>query len=152
MNNLFLLRKFPAPVNFDDKQKMATLIVHNLERKEDIVTQRNPTTIEMFAEIIKHGNAPNASQESKLLVSVAKLAKVLGPRSSKYAQKTISEVDYHEYSSVKLVIKAWIIKYYTLYDNKNHVIKTFNSKTKDRVAKGRGYKSPFHLVKLLHYI
>jgi len=135
VNNLFLLRNFPAPVNFDDKQNIAAVIVHNLEREEDIVTQRKPITIEMFVEISRHGNAPVASQEAKLLASVTKLAKVFGPRLSKYAQKTVSKVDYHDYPSGKAVIKAWIRKDYTFYDNKNGVIKTFNSKTKDRVAK-----------------
>jgi len=53
VNNLFLLRNFPPPVNFDDKQNMAAVIVHNLEREEDIATQRKPITMEMFAEIIK---------------------------------------------------------------------------------------------------
>jgi len=135
VNNLFLLRDFSPPVNFDDKQNMAAVIVHNLEREEDIATQRKPITMEMFAEIIKRGNASSASQETKLLASIAKLAKVIGPRSSEYAQKTISKVDCHEYPSGKTVIKAWIRKDYTFYDNKNRVIKTFNQKTKDRVAK-----------------
>jgi len=135
VNNLFLLRDFHPPVNFDDKQNMAAVIVHNLEREEDIATQRKPITMEMFAEIIKRGNASSASQETRLLASIAKLAKVLGPRSSKYVQKTMSKVDCHEYPSGKAVIKAWIRKDYTFYDNKNRVIKTFNQKTKDRVAK-----------------
>ena len=75
MNNLFLLRDFHPPVNFDDKQNMAAVIVHNLEREEDIVTQRKPITMEMFAEIIKRGNASSASQETKLLTSIEKKAK-----------------------------------------------------------------------------
>ena len=119
VNNLFLLRNYPSPVNFDDKQNMASVIVHNLERKEDIATQRKPITMEMFAEIIKRGNISSASQETKLLASIAKLAKVIGPRSSEYAQKTISKVDCHEYPSGKTMIKAWIRKDYTFYDNKN---------------------------------
>ena len=55
VNNLFLLRDFHAPVNFDDKQNMASVIVHNLEHEEDIATQRKLITMEMFAEIIKRG-------------------------------------------------------------------------------------------------
>ena len=113
MKNILLLRNFPAPVNFNDKQNMVAEIVHNLEREEDIATQCKSIPIEMFAEISRRGNAPSASQETKLLASAAKLAKVLGPRSREYAQKTISEVDYHDYPSGKAVIKAWIRNDYT---------------------------------------
>ena len=67
----------------------------------------------MFAEIIKRGNASSASQETKRLASIAKLAKVLEPRSSEYAQKTILKVDCHKYPSGKAVFKAWIRKDYT---------------------------------------
>jgi len=126
VNNIFLLRDFHAPVNFDDKQNMTSEIVQNSERKEDIATQCKPITMEMFAEIIKRGNASNASQETKLLASVAKFAKVLGPKSSEYAQKTILKVYCHAYPSGKAMIKAWIRKDFTFYDNKNRVIKTSN--------------------------
>ena len=54
VNNIFLLRDYPAPVNFDDKQNVAAVIVNNLECEEEIVTQRKPITLEMFAEIIRH--------------------------------------------------------------------------------------------------
>jgi len=45
------------------------------------------------------------------------------------------KVDYHDYPSGKAVIKAWIRKDDTFYDNKNRIIKKSNSKTKDCVAK-----------------
>ena len=54
---------------------MAAVIVHNLEREEDIATQCKPITMGMFAEIIKRGNASSASQETKLLTSIEKIAK-----------------------------------------------------------------------------
>ena len=38
VERLFLLRKFPSPVDFSDEENYTRTIVHNLEREEEIAS------------------------------------------------------------------------------------------------------------------
>ena len=52
---LFKLRDFPSPVNFQHKTNEVTIIIRNLKKEEDIATQRLPLDDKIHAELVRMG-------------------------------------------------------------------------------------------------
>jgi hypothetical protein len=103
---LFTLRGFPSPVDFQDETNWTRILVHNLEREEDIAKQRRPLNALILAEM--HAMAQKAGPDSVEAVScnVTSTGKELGWRSSEHSQAKEDEVSYHVYPSGKKVIKS----------------------------------------------
>lgn len=137
VETLFKLRGYKSPIVWDDDQNLAAMVVKNLEKQEEIANQRSSLTNEIFAELIRRGNEAEKGSEEWLVMMVAKLGKVIGPRISEYGQKTQSKVDVHEYPSGKKVVKAFTREDFEFFDTSGKRIRTFNSKTRARVGKVR---------------
>ena len=106
--NLFFLRGFPEPVDFADKSNMVSILVHNLEREEEIANQRAPLTNEIIAELKKmKDESPSPDSAQHVVFKVVCNGTITGPRAAEYGQKTQSKVEVHEYPSGTTVIKAW---------------------------------------------
>ena len=108
VNFLFEKRGFPAPVEFDNPQNVATMILNNLTSEEDVARRRSSITTPMYAEIIAQGERAEAGSKPWLLAKLASISKVVGPRACEYAQKTQQRIEVHRYpSGRKEVTKAW---------------------------------------------
>ena len=103
---LFTLRGFPSPVNFSDESNWSRILVHNLEREEDIAKQRLPLNNEIFAESIRMAKKPGRNSLEAVVANTEAAGKFLGWRSSEYSQPKQDSVDYHVYPSGKKVMKA----------------------------------------------
>ena len=137
VNNLFTARKFPPPVVFNDPSNDAVTVLKNLSAEEDVANRRGPITKAMYTEVVRLGQSEAVGTELWLLAKIASLAKVVGPRASEFAQSTQSRVDVHRYPSGKKVVKAWIRKDWLFYDKAGKKVRTFNKKTRSRIAKVR---------------
>ena len=118
MNELFKFFGQPPPVCFDTQQHMATILISNLAKEEDIANQRDPLTNEMFVDICRAGETRSASDEVKLFKKVTILARIVGPRSSKLFQEAQSKVDIYKCLSGKEVIIAHTREDYEFFDKK----------------------------------
>ena len=49
INDLFSMRGFPHPADFNDKQNMSARLFQALKEEEDVARQRDPTTTQTFA-------------------------------------------------------------------------------------------------------
>ena len=133
VNHLFTLRDFPAPCKFDDKENMIATIIHNLEREEDIATQRSPLTSEIFAELKRMADATPEDSPENAVFNIVCFGRITGPRASEYAQKTQTKVEQHKYPSGKEVIKAFVSDDFEFYDKKGRRIRTRTAKSLSRV-------------------
>ena len=71
------------------------------------------------------------------MTCAAKLAHIIGPRSSEYAQQTQSKVDVHGYPSRKQVVKEFTRFDFLILGKKGCTIRTFNNQTKGRIFEVR---------------
>ena len=101
VHKLFELRNFPSPVNFSDESNWIRKPVHNMEREEDIASQRKPVNDEIHAGLIKQAKKEDFTSLEAVVVDAASGGKASGWRSSEYSQTKPNEVDYHEYPSGK---------------------------------------------------
>jgi hypothetical protein len=76
---------------------------------------------------------------SDLLFDIMALGRYIGPCLSKHTHTTQDKVNHHTYTSVKMVIKAFIANNFILYNEKKRVVKDLN---KDSLQQAR-------IVKLL---
>ena len=82
---LFTLRGFPSPVNFSDDSNWSRILVHNLEREENIAKQRNPLNNEIFAENIRLVKKAGRNSLEAVVSNTEAAGKYLGWRSSEYS-------------------------------------------------------------------
>ena len=75
---LFELRNFPNPVDFSDENNWTTIIVHNLEREENIAKRRKPLNSKMFAKIIEQADQANEDGLEALVANVFATGRTLG--------------------------------------------------------------------------
>ena len=129
---LFLKRGFDSPINLEDKNEDALVLIHNREREETIAKQRKPLDTLIFAELILQGK--EGGTETWLVSKVTSLGRVIGPRAGEYSQKTQYKVEVHEYPSGKKEIKALTRNDFIFLDKSGRRISTFNSNTRARVA------------------
>ena len=101
VHKLFGLRNFPSPVSFSDESNWIRTPVHNMEREEDIASQRKPANDEIHAGLIKQAKKEEFTSLEAVVVDAASGGKASGWRSSEYSQTKPNEVDYHEYPSGK---------------------------------------------------
>jgi hypothetical protein len=133
---LFLKRGFDSPINLEDKNEDALVLIHNREREETIAKQRKPLDTLIFAELILQGKEEGAT-DIWLVSKVTSLGRVIGPRAGEYSQKTQYKVEVHEYPSGKKEIKALTRNDFIFLDKSGRRISTFNSNTRARVARVR---------------
>ena len=98
---LFTLRGFPSPVNFSDDSNWSRILVHNLEREENIAKQRLPLNNEILAENIRMAKKAGRNSLEAVVANTEAVGKFLGWRSSEYSQTKQDSVDYYEYPSGK---------------------------------------------------
>ena len=103
---LFILRGFPSPVDFDDETNWTRILVHNLEREEDIAKQRYPLDDKIHAVIMAMSKKAGPNSLVAVVANISNTGRFLGFRSSEYSQSKQDEVDYHEYPSSRLVMKS----------------------------------------------
>jgi len=105
---LFELRGHPNPADFADESNYTRMIVHHLEREEEVAKQRKPLDDKIFAEAKRM--ADNAGEDSLEAVcfNTTAVSRILGLRRSEHVQTKKDEVDYHEYPSGMKVIKSLI--------------------------------------------
>ena len=133
---LFRLRNFPLPVKINDKHADVNVILHNLEREEEIANQREPLTKEMFAAIIEEGKISPIGSKIWLICKFVILGRLVGPRGGEWAQKSRNKVDRHEYpGSGRKVVKAFTRSDFEFYDGRGQKITTFTQASKLLVVK-----------------
>ncbi len=119
VNTLFQLQNLPAPANLSDRTNMCARIILAREKEEDIAKQQSPITKEMFAALC---NLANKTSANLLEAVVADWLRITGLRCAKYAQKTQSAFDKHEYPSGKRVVKAFIPTDWTFYNSSGAIM------------------------------
>ena len=105
---LFALRGFPSPVNFDDPLNSITILVANQKKEEDVANQRRPLTLLIYAQLQKMAEEAGQDSLEACVFNIVSIGKTVGPRACEFAQKTQTKVKVHRYPSGKEVIKAWI--------------------------------------------
>jgi len=108
VSRLFALRGYPNPVDLADESNYTRLIVHHLEREEDVAKQRKPLDSKIFAEAKRMADEASEDSLEAVCFNAIAVARILGLRRSEHVQTKKDEVDYHEYPSGKKVIKALI--------------------------------------------
>jgi hypothetical protein len=93
IKTLFELRKYRLPINFNDKNNMAWVIVNNIIKEENKAKQHAPLDSIIFAKIQQSAcQSDNSDSDRSLFANIVTLARYIGPRVSKYTQTTQSKV------------------------------------------------------------
>jgi hypothetical protein len=108
INKLLSLRDFQIPANLSDRSNMCTKIVIAHELEEDIAQQQSPITTEMFVELQEQASRSHIDSLESVIFDLSCLIRVTGFQVAEYAQKSQTNVDEHEYSLGKQVIKAFL--------------------------------------------
>ena len=83
-SRLFILRNFPSPVDFSDETNWTRTIVHNLEREENIASQRKPLDNKIHAEIVKQAFTAGKDSLEAAVADVLSNGKATGWRASEH--------------------------------------------------------------------
>ena len=134
VNTLFELRRFPHPANFQLADNMSAIIIHNLEREENIARQRNSLDNDIFAQLQQLA-ARSASPDSveQVVFNMVAFGRITGPRAGEYAQKTLDKVEVHKYPSGKTVVKAFIKSDFDFFDKSGRRIVDLDEDGMDQV-------------------
>ncbi len=125
VNTLFKLRNYKPPIDFNDKNNMAGVIINNIIKKENIAKQCAPLDSIIFAKIQQPAqNSNNLNSDRSLFADIVTLAQYIGPRVSKYAQTTQSKVDHHTYPSGRQVINAFTAEDFAFFDRSRCRLRT----------------------------
>jgi hypothetical protein len=87
---------------------MCSKILLAREREEDIARQLSSITREMFTALLDLASKSPVDSLEAVIADWFILVRITGLRCAKYAQKTQSAFDEHEYPSGKCVVKAII--------------------------------------------
>ena len=126
---LFKLRDFPSPLNFQDKTNEVTIIISNLKKEEDIATQRLPLDDKIHAELVRMGKDSGVDSAEAVVSNIVSTGKSTGYRASEYSQKTQKKVDYYKYPSGKEVMTALNGNDVVFADSKGILFQIKNKKT-----------------------
>jgi hypothetical protein len=75
VNRLFELRKYRPPINFNGKNNMAGVIIHNIVKEENIAKQRAPLDSTIFTKIQQPAcKSNNLYSDHSLFVNIVTLA------------------------------------------------------------------------------
>jgi hypothetical protein len=117
VNMLFELRKYRPPINFNNKNNMAGVIINNIIEEENIAKQRAPLDSTIFAKIQQLAQkSDNSDSDCSLFANIVILTQYSGPHVSKYMQRTQLKVEYHIYPSGRQVIKAFTAMDFAFFD------------------------------------
>jgi hypothetical protein len=117
VNTLFELRKYRPPINFNDKNNMAGVIINNILKEVNIAKKRTPldsTIVAKIQQLACKSNDPDS--DCSLFASIVTLARYICPRVSECTQTTQLKVDYHTYPSGRQVIKAFTAEDFAFFD------------------------------------
>ena len=92
---LFALRGFPSPVNFDDPLNSITILVANQKKEEDVANQRRPLTLLIYAQLQKMAEEAGQDSLEACVFNIVSIGKTVGPRACEFAQKTQTKVEAH---------------------------------------------------------
>ena len=126
INTLFILCAFKPPVDINNENNMAGILINNLIEEENIATQRSPLNNAIFSQIQQAACiSNNPDSDHSHLSNIGTLSCYIGPRVSKFSQTTQSKVDYHIYPSGRQVIKALrMISPFLMQQNANSILLT----------------------------
>ena len=153
--NLFSLRGYSEPVDFTDRHNMASTIVYNLEREEEVANQRSPLTNEIIAELKKMAEESHPDSAQNVVFEVVCFGTITGPRAAEYGQKTQSKVEIHKYPSGTEVTKAWLDEDFTFFNKYNRRMRVMDESSlndvghmivKWRIQKNRQNGQPLKVV------
>jgi hypothetical protein len=100
INTLSKLRNYRLPIDFNDRNNMAGVIINNIIKEENIAKQHSSLDSTIFAEIQQTAQkSNNPDSDCSLFANIVTLSQNIGLQVSKYAQTTQSKVDYHTYPS-----------------------------------------------------
>ena len=88
---LFKLRDFPSPVNFQHKTNEVTIIIRNLKKEEDIATQRLPLDDRIHAELVRMGKDSRVDSAEAVVSNIVSTGKSIGYRAIEYPEYLNSE-------------------------------------------------------------
>ena len=112
-----------VPIILSDPNNMVSILINNLIKEEDIVRQRSLLDSKIYAKVLRRSNIScSPDSEQRTLFDVTTIGHYLGPRVSKCAQTTETNVDYHVYPSGKQVIKTFIANDFQFIDVNGQVI------------------------------
>ena len=106
VERLFILRKFSNPVDFSDEGNYTSIIIHNLEREENIANQRKPLDEKIHAELINLAKQSGPNSLEAAVADISTNGKESGWRASEHSQTKLHEIDYHTYPSGKKVMRS----------------------------------------------
>jgi hypothetical protein len=80
VNTLFELRNYRPPININDKNNMAGVIINNIIKEENIAKQRAPFDSTIFARIQQSAQKSNNSDsDNSLFANIVTLAQYISP-------------------------------------------------------------------------
>jgi len=123
INDLFSMRGFMHPADFNDKQNMSAQLFQALKEEEDVARQRDPITTQTFATMAKRAATAHRDSPEVVVFQFFCLIKILGLRKAEYAQKVQTKVEIHTYPvSNKKVVMAFIRKDWIFYNNQGRIV------------------------------
>jgi hypothetical protein len=118
---------YRPPINFNDKNNMAGVIINNIIKEENIAMHHALLNSTIFGKIQQSAcKSANLDSDHSLFVNIVTLAQYIGPRGSKCAQTTQSKVDYHTYPFGRQVIKAFTAEDFAFFDKSQCPFSTVN--------------------------
>ena len=124
VNALFVLRAFQPVVITSDSNNAPGIVIKNLEREEDIASQRSPLDSAIFAQIQRFSSkSKSQDSEDSLMMDLSCINRVTGSRMSEYSQTKGHTIDYHTFPSGAKVIKAFTADDFVFYDKRGHKVK-----------------------------
>ena len=133
VNTLFELRGFPHPANFKVADNMSAVIIHNLEREENIARQRNSLDNEIFAQLQQMAAKTSTDSVEQVVFNMVAFGRITGPRAGEYSQKTLDKVEVHKYPSGTTVVKAFIKSDFEFFDRRGRLITDLSEDSMDQV-------------------
>jgi hypothetical protein len=127
VNTFFHLGNLKEPTDLPNTNNMASSIINNLIKEENIASQCKPLENAIFAKIqraVRSSHSINFNRS--ILCDVLTLASFIGPRVSENALTTQDKVDYHTYPSGTQVIKVFTAHNFIFHNKNGNVLAQIN--------------------------
>ena len=110
------------PADLSDRTNMCTKIIVTREKEECIAQQQSPITREIYSALLDQANKSLVDSVETIVFDWFMLIRITGLCCAEYAHKKQTNVEEHEYSSGKCVIKAFVRSYWKFYNSIGRLI------------------------------
>ena len=122
INTIFKLRNFNPPADLSGRTNMCTKIVVAREKEECIAWQWSPITRKIYRDLLNQAKKSLVNSAETVVFDWFTLIRITGLRCARYAQKTQTNVEEHEYALGKHVIKAFVPSDWKFYNSKGRLV------------------------------